>query len=61
MIFVSREGLCSDKDIIKSPIVSHLVQEGKLKIVAAEYQLKSGKVQTIELAQASAPAKHHKH
>jgi len=41
--------------------VSHLVQEGKLKIVAAEYQLKSGKVQTIELAQASAPAKHHKH
>jgi len=47
------------KDIIKSPIVSHLVQEGKLKIVAAEYQLKTGKVETIELAQAAAPAKHH--
>jgi carbonic anhydrase len=41
------------KDIMKSPIVSHLVQEGKLKVVAAEYQLKNGKVETIESAAAS--------
>jgi carbonic anhydrase len=48
-------------DIMKSPIISHLVHEGKLKIVAAEYQLKSGKVEIIELAAAAAPAQHHKH
>lgn len=49
------------KDIMKSPIVSHLVKEGKLKIIAAEYQLKDGKVETIELSQAAVPAMHHKH
>ncbi len=47
-------------DVMKSPVVSHLVKEGKLKIVGAEYQLKDGKVQIIELS-AAAPAQHHKH
>jgi carbonic anhydrase len=47
------------KDIMKSPVVSHLVHEGKLKIVAAEYQLKDGKVETLELSPAA--AEHHKH
>jgi carbonic anhydrase len=47
------------KDVMKSPVVSHLVHEGKLKIVAAEYQLKSGKVETIELGPAPAGHKHH--
>ena len=37
------------KEIMKSPVVRHLTHEGKLKIVAAEYHLKDGKVETIEL------------
>jgi len=44
---------------MKSPIVSHLSHEGKLKIITAEYHLKSGKVETIELSPAA--AEHHKH
>lgn len=45
------------KDIMdKSHIVKHLVHEGKLKIVAGEYSLQTGKVEMIELAEAG---KHH--
>jgi carbonic anhydrase len=46
-------------DIMKSPVVRHLANEGKLKIVATEYQLKDGKVETIDLNPAA--AQHHKH
>jgi carbonic anhydrase len=44
------------KDVMKSSIVSHLVQENKLKIVGGEYMLSTGKVEMIELPKA-APAK----
>jgi len=37
------------KDIMKSKIVKELVHEGKLKIVAAEYYLGTGKVELIDL------------
>ena len=37
----------SYKEVMKSKIVSHLVHEGKLKVVAAEYHLGSGKVETL--------------
>jgi carbonic anhydrase len=37
------------KDIMKSKIVRELVHEGKLKIVAAEYYLGTGKVELIDL------------
>ena len=37
------------KDILKSKIVRELVHEGKLKIVAAEYYLGTGKVELIDL------------
>ena len=47
------------EDIMKSPVVNHLVHEGKLKVVAAEYQLKNGKVETIELGPAPAGHAHH--
>ena len=46
-------------EIMKSPIVSHLSHEGKLKIVAAEYRLKSGMIETIELGTAPAGHAHH--
>jgi len=51
----------SYEEIMKSPVVSHLVKEGKLKIIAAEYLLKNGKVETLELSQEALPAIHHKH
>ena len=41
------------KDIMKSKIVKELVHEGKLKIVAAEYYLGTGKVELIDLEPAS--------
>ena len=47
------------KDIMTSPVVSHLVHEGKLKVVAAEYQLKDGKVEIIELGPEPAGHAHH--
>jgi len=44
---------------MKSPMASHLAQEGMPKIVAAEYRLKSRIIDTIELT--PAPAQHHAH
>ena len=38
------------KDVMKSKIVSELVHEGKLKVVAAEYYLGTGKFEMIDLA-----------
>lgn len=43
------------RDVLKSKIVSELVHEGKLKVVAAEYYLSTGKVEMIDLG---APAGH---
>lgn len=37
------------KDVMKSKIISHLTQEGKLKIVGAVYNLGTGKVEIVEL------------
>ncbi|HYQ48352.1 MAG TPA: carbonic anhydrase [Thermodesulfovibrionales bacterium] len=46
-------------DIMKnSEIVKHLVHEGKLKVIGAEYYLASGKAEPIDLA---APWKNHNH
>jgi carbonic anhydrase len=36
-------------DVMKSPVIKELVHEGKLKIVAAEYDLATGKVNMIDL------------
>lgn len=36
-------------DVMKSPIIKELVHEGKLKIVAAEYDLATGKVYMLDL------------
>jgi carbonic anhydrase len=47
------------RDVMKSKIISELVHEGKLKVVAAEYYLGTGKVEMIELA--SAPQGHKGH
>jgi len=48
------------KDIMKSKIVKELVHEGKLKVVAAEYYLDSGKVELIDAEPAShGKAGHH--
>jgi carbonic anhydrase len=41
------------KDIMKSKILKELVHEGKLKVVAAEYYLGTGKVELIDLEPAS--------
>ena len=41
------------KDIMKSKIISELVHEGKLKVVAAEYYLGTGKVELIDIEPAS--------
>ena len=41
------------KDIMKSKVIRELVDEGKLKIVAAEYYLGTGKVELIDLETAS--------
>ncbi len=50
----------SYQEIMKnSPIVSHLVKEGKLKVVGAEYYLGSGEVKVVDLA--AAKASHHGH
>jgi len=38
---------------MKSKIVKELVHEGKLKVVAAEYYLGTGKVELIDLEPAS--------
>jgi carbonic anhydrase len=47
------------KDVMKSRIIRELVHEGKLKVVAAEYYLGTGKVEMIDLA--SAPHGHKGH
>jgi len=36
-------------DVMKSPVIKELVHEGKLKIVAAEYDLATGKVNMLDL------------
>jgi carbonic anhydrase len=41
------------RDVMKSPVIKELVHEGKLKIVAAEYNLATGKVELLELPHAS--------
>ncbi len=46
--------------VMKSKIVSELVHEGKLKVVAAEYFLGTGKVEMIDLA-AREGSRHHHH
>ena len=45
------------KDIMKSKIIRELVHEGKLKVVAAEYYLGTGKVELIDME----PAAHAHH
>lgn len=47
------------KDVMKSKIINHLVHEGKLKIVAGEYSLATGEVETIELPRAVSAKKAH--
>jgi len=47
------------KDIMKSKIISHLVQEDKLKIVAGEYDITTGKVAMIELPKTAHSKKAH--
>ncbi len=48
------------RDVMKkSKIIPHLVQEGKLKIVAGEYDITTGKVAMIELAKAAPGKKAH--
>lgn len=50
----------TSKEIMKkSKIISHLVHEGKLKIVAGEYSLQTGNVEMIELAHAEKAKPHH--
>ncbi len=44
------------KDVMKSKVVSELVHEGKLHVVAAEYYLGTGKVEMIDL-----PSSHKEH
>jgi carbonic anhydrase len=43
----------------KSKIISHLAQEGKLKIVAGEYNIETGKVSMIELPKMAETHKAH--
>jgi carbonic anhydrase len=47
------------KDVMKSRIIRELVHEGKLKVVAAEYYLGTGRVEMIDLASASEGHKGH--
>ena len=47
------------KDVMKSKIISHLVQEDELKIVAGEYNITTGKIEMIELPKAAAGKKGH--
>jgi carbonic anhydrase len=47
------------KDVMKSKIISHLVQEDKLKIVAGEYNITTGKIAMIELPKVAASKKAH--
>jgi carbonic anhydrase len=47
------------KDVMKSKIVSELVHEGKLKVVAAEYYLGTGKVEMIDPASSHEGHKRH--
>lgn len=37
------------KDVMKSTIVSELVHEGNVKVIAAEYMLSTGKVEIIDV------------
>jgi carbonic anhydrase len=46
------------KDVMKSSVVRHLVQEGKLKIVGGEYMLSTGKVEMIELPKMATKKSH---
>jgi carbonic anhydrase len=47
------------KDIMKnSPIIKHLSEEGKITIVAGEYDITSGKVEMIELPKSAEKSKH---
>jgi carbonic anhydrase len=50
---VRENAMNSYREVMKSEIVSHLVHEGKLKVVAAEYRLGTGKIETLS---AGAPA-----
>ena len=47
------------KDVMKSKIISHLVQEDKLKIVAGEYNITTGKIEMMELLKAAPGKKAH--
>ncbi|MDP2755775.1 MAG: carbonic anhydrase [Nitrospirota bacterium] len=47
------------KDVMKSKIISHLVQEDKLKIVAGEYNITTGKIEMMELSKAAPGKKAH--
>lgn len=44
-------------EIMKSEVVSHLVKEGKLKIIGAEYHLGTGKAQVLDLSGSGASHK----
>lgn len=48
------------KEVMKSKIVSELVHEGKLQVVAAEYYLGTGKVEMIDIG-SPAESKHSHH
>ncbi|MGO9611503.1 MAG: carbonic anhydrase [Dissulfurispiraceae bacterium] len=45
-------------DIMKSRIVSELVHEGKVKVIAAEYMLSTGKVELIDMGVSGNAHKH---
>jgi carbonic anhydrase len=47
------------EDVMKSKIISHLVQEDKLKIVAGEYNITTGKIEMMELLKAAPGKKAH--
>lgn len=44
------------EDVMKSKIISHLVQEDKLKIVAGEYDITTGKIEMMEMIELSKAA-----
>lgn len=49
------------RDVMKSKIVAELVHEGKLKVIAAEYYLGTGKVEMIDLPVEARTNKEHQH
>jgi carbonic anhydrase len=46
------------KDVMKSKIVRELVHEGKVKVIAAEYMLSTGKVEVIDMGGSGKTDKH---